>query len=451
LNIRDELRRAARSIFDTTLAHCDARLAVHRVLNFTQRRLTIVDTEFDLRTQPRAVYSIAVGKAAGAMASALDEVLGDALAGGVVSAPPLNFQLSERWRIFAGGHPLPNEASLDAARAAFALLHKADAEHALVIFLISGGGSAMLEWPRDETITLAELQAANRTLVSCGAGIDEINTVRRAFSSVKSGGLSARARRAAQISLIISDTKRDEPYNVASGLTYDFPRDETSDASDVVARYGLAPRLPASILRAIKQPRPRRTTNEGATPLRLHHVLLDNERALEHAAEFAATLGFTVETARDVSEQAVEEGARVLVSRLFELRRRAAGGRRVCLISGGEFSCPVRGAGVGGRNAETILRCAFEIEAHAARSSSAATTHVVALSAGTDGIDGNSPAAGALCDETTLARARALSLDAQEFLVASDAHTFFAALDDAINTGATGTNVRDLRVLVSGK
>ncbi|HJR08205.1 MAG TPA: DUF4147 domain-containing protein [Pyrinomonadaceae bacterium] len=447
MNIRDELRRAARSIFDTTLAHSDARLAVRRALDFNQGRLTIVDAEFDLRAEPRAVYSIAVGKAAGAMASALEEVLGDALAGGVVSAPPLNFQLSERWQTFAGGHPLPNEASLDAARAAFALLHKADTERALVIFLISGGGSAMLEWPRDEIITLAELQAANRALVSCGAAIDEINTVRRAFSSVKSGGLSARAPRAAQISLIISDTKRDEPYNVASGPTYDFPRDETSDASEVVRRYKLAPQLPASILRVVNQSHQRQTADEGATPLRLHHVLLDNERALERAAEFAATLGFKVETARDVSDQAVEEGARVLVSRLFDLRRRASDGRPVCLISGGEFSCPVRGAGVGGRNAETVLRCAFEIEAHAARSSSAATTHVVALSAGTDGIDGNSPAAGALCDDTTLARARALSLDAQEFLTTSDAHTFFAALNDAIITDATGTNVRDLRIL----
>jgi len=448
LNARDELRRAARSIYDATLAHCDARLAVRRALDFKRRRLTIADTEFDLGAQPHAVYSIAVGKAAGAMASALDEVLGDALAGGVISAPPLRVQLSERWRTFEGGHPLPNEASMDAARAAIRLLQKADAERALVVFLISGGGSAMLEWPRVEIITLAELQAANRALVSCGAGIDEVNAVRRAFSSVKSGGLSARAPRAAQVSLIISDTRRDEPYNVASGPTFDFPRGETFDASEVVARYKLAPQLPASILRAVKESRPRQIVNGAATPHRLHHVLLDNESALERAAEVADSLGFAFETARDISEQPVEEGAKALVSRLFDLRRRAAGGQRVCLISGGEFSCPVRGAGVGGRNAETVLRCAFEIEAQAA-SLGAGTPHVVALSAGTDGVDGNSPAAGALCDETTLARARALSLDAQEFLAASDAHTFFDALGDAVNTGATGTNVRDLRVLLA--
>jgi len=449
LNAQDDLRRAARAIFDTTLVSMDARAAVRRALDFTNGRLPILDTEFDLNARPRVIYSVAVGKAAGASASALDEVLGDALACGVVSAPPLSIGLSGRWRVYAGGHPLPNEASLDAARAAFDLLRAADAQtHALVIFLISGGGSAMLEWPRDESITLAELRAANRALVSCGAGIDEINSVRRAFSSVKGGGLSARAGRAAQISFIISDTKPDEPYNVASGPTFAFSH-ESLEPSEIVSRYGLAARLPASILRVVNQPRVSHTETAHPAALRRHHVLLDNERALVRAAEVAAAHGFAVEIARDVSEQAVEEGAALLVSRLFDLRRRERG-RAVCLISGGEFSCPVRGAGVGGRNAETVLRCAFELETHAARSSSgAATTRIVALSAGTDGIDGNSPAAGALCDDTTLSRARALSLDAQKFLEASDAHTFFATLDDAITTGATGTNVRDLRLLLA--
>ncbi|HEY0098098.1 MAG TPA: DUF4147 domain-containing protein [Pyrinomonadaceae bacterium] len=454
---RDELRRAARSIFDATLAHADARLAVRRALNFTGGRLNIFDTEFDLRDASRAVYSIAVGKAGEAMASALDEVLGDALAGGVVSTPPLNHpsraRLSKRWRTFAGGHPLPNEASLDAARAAFALLHEADAQaNALVIFLISGGGSAMLEWPRDESITLAELQAANRALVSCGAEINEINSVRRAFSSVKGGGLSARAGRAAQVSLIISDTNRDEPFNVASGLTYAFPPSSHAppDPAEIIERYKLASSLPASILRAVKQTHARPEASTYAPlPLRLHHVLLDNESALEHAAATASALGFASEIAGDVCEGSVEAGTATLVSRLFDLREREGmNGRPLCLISGGEFSCPVRGAGVGGRNAETVLRCAFEIEARAAHTSSGAPIHVVALSAGTDGIDGNSPAAGALCDETTLSRARALSLDARKFLEASDAHTFFAALGDAIHTGATGTNVRDLRLLL---
>ena len=450
---RDDLRRAARAIFDATLAHVDARRAVRRALDFTNRRLSILNNEFDLRAAPLRVYSIAIGKAGGAMAAALDEVLGDALACGVVSAPPLSFALSKRWRSFTGGHPLPNEASLAAARAAFALLREADAvaESALVIFLISGGGSAMLEWPRDESTTLADLQAANRALVSCGASIDEINAVRRSFSSVKGGGLSARAGRAAQISLVISDTNTHEPYNVASGPTYTFSQ-ETLDPSDIANRYGLAEQFPASILRAVNKARSERSATVQ-TARRKHHVLLDNERAVEHAFETASAHGFACEIARDLSEGSVEAGAASLVSRLLDLRRRErmSGGRSVCLISGGEFSCPVRGSGVGGRNAETVLRCAFEIEAQAVRARSDATTqpHIVVLSAGTDGIDGNSPSAGAVCDETTLRRGRALSLDARRYLETSDAHTFFDALGDTITTGATGTNVRDLRLLLA--
>lgn len=453
-----DLRRAARSIFDATLAHSDARLAVRRSLDFSGDRLTVADTEFDRRAAPLAIYSIAIGKAARAMASAVDEVLGDALAGGVVSAPeatlPLRFGLSGRWQTFAGGHPLPNEASLAAARAAFALLREADAQtRALVIFLISGGGSASLEWPRDESITLAELRAANRVLVSCGASIDEINSVRRAFSYVKGGGLSALAGRAEQISLIISDTNPDEPFNVASGPTYAFSHEPLAPI-EIVKRYRLASTLPDSILRAVNAAHAWHAPPTSAPRRSRHHVLLDNGRALEHAAQTAAALGFAVEIARDLSEGPVEAGAAALVSRLFDLRgREEMNGRPVCLISGGEFSCPVRGEGIGGRNAETVLRCAFEIEVRAARFPTRAPTtpHLVALSAGTDGIDGNSPAAGAVCDETTLARGRALSLDARKFLAASDAHTFFAALGDTIDTGTTGTNVRDLRVLLTGK
>ncbi|HEV2802622.1 MAG TPA: DUF4147 domain-containing protein [Pyrinomonadaceae bacterium] len=462
MNAQDDLRRAARAIFDATLADLDARAATRRALDFTGGRLTILDAEFNLNARPRRIYSIAIGKAAAAMAAALDETLGDALAGGVVSAPlSQSVKLSPRWRRFAGGHPLPNEASLEAARAAFTLLGAADREpHALVIFLISGGGSAMLEWPRDESITLADLRAANQALVSCGAGIDEINCVRRALSSVKGGGLCARAPHAAQISLIISDTNRDEPHNVASGPTFLFSQ-EPHDPAEIVARYGLAATLPSSILRTVRQARPFRAETNRATTLRRHQVLLDNERALVRASEIAASHGFAVQIARDISEQHVAEGASLLVSRLFDLHQKEEG-RPVCLISGGEFSCPVRGEGVGGRNAETALRCAFAIEAHFAPSSSDAKSHshtpstsdaatraVAALSAGTDGIDGNSPSAGALCDDSTLARARALSLDARKFLEASDAHTFFATLGDALDTGATGTNVRDLRVLLA--
>ena len=177
---------------------------------------------------------------------------------------------------------------------------------------------------------------------------------------------------------------------------------------------------------------------------RRHYVLLDNKSVLEQAAERARALGFAIEIATDISEQHVTEGCEHLLTRFLKLRRSSGLERVVCLVSGGEFKCPVRGTGYGGRNAETALRLAIEMDAHRERTD-ANHVSMVTLSAGTDGIDGNSPAAGALADELTLTSARALQLDARRFLDASDAYSFFAALDDALMTGPTGTNVRDLR------
>ena len=469
-----DLRRLARDLFAGALDAVDAGAAVRRAVRIERGRLKIFADEFDLGAASAAVYCVAFGKAAGAMAAALDETLGERLAGGVLSAPPVGPPLSRRWRVFEGGHPLPDAASLEAARASFELLRRADVEGALVVFLVSGGGSAMLEWPREEATTLADLREANRVLVTCGASIAEVNAVRRAFSAVKGGGLSLAAPRAAQVTLIVSDTAAGEPHAVASGPTFPPAPDRTTPgAQTVIERYDLAGRLPDTILAAVRQhsdpaasahelaaartereatPTPRRESAASPRPVRQHHVLLDNGRAVERAAEIAPSHGLVVEVAGDLVEQNVAEGARLLVSRLLELRARAGGGSGVCLISGGEFACPVRGEGRGGRNSETVLRCALELEARGRADADANrrdSPRVVALSAGTDGVDGNSPAAGALCDETTTARARALGLDPRRSLEASDAYSYFAALGDALVTGPTGTNVRDLRILLA--
>ncbi|HEX8474849.1 MAG TPA: DUF4147 domain-containing protein [Pyrinomonadaceae bacterium] len=467
-----DLRRTAREIFHDALTHMDAGEAVRRAVALDGGRLRIFDTEFALDSYP-SIYSVAVGKAALPMAAALGEILGDHLAGGVLSALMDDAERLARWQTFAGGHPLPNEASLAAARAAFELLRTADRRGAPIIFLISGGGSAMLEWPRVNATTLAELREANRMLVSCGANIAEINAVRRAFSAVKGGGLSAHAPRAPQATLIVSDTRADEPFNVASGLTMLAPTN-APDAAEVVARYRLDTRLPASILHAVNQSSETNTSKTSAsetntlaadesvqdaspsatssnTSTRRYYVLLDNEQALERAATAARSRGFAVAIAHDLVEQPVAEGASALVSRLVEMQERESSAMQgVCLVSGGEFACPVRGGGVGGRNTETVLRCAIEMDDRAATSIQGQPS-MVALSAGTDGIDGNSPAAGALADHTTLARARARGLVARKFLAESDAYSFFHALGDALITGATGTNVRDLRIMLASK
>jgi hydroxypyruvate reductase len=464
LSLKPELRLAAREIFDAALSSVDAGAALRRAVKFDGSSLRVMETTLSLSKRRSSVYVIAIGKASLSMAKALDAILGERIGAGIVVGPGAGrphasaikprleaFSSSRRWRVIEGGHPLPNRASMIAAQAAFELLEGAERERAPLIFLISGGGSAMIEWPRDERITLKELRAANRLLVSCGAGIAEINAVRRAFSAVKGGGLSARAPHSDQLSLIVSDTAEGEEANVASGPTFDTDAAHTPDAAQVLERYGLARRLPASILRAINQA----SVSKAASPSRArraHHVLLDNRLAVEAAARAARRRGFAVEVARDISEQPVEEGCSQMLARLLSLHgRRRVGRKGVCLVSGGEFACPVRGRGVGGRNAETALRWAIEIDERDSLSSDARALpeQIVALSAGTDGIDGNSTAAGALADQTTLRRARSLSLDARRFLDASDAYSFFAALGDSVVTGPTGTNVRDLRIMLA--
>jgi hydroxypyruvate reductase len=452
------LRRAAREIFDAALVAADARRATLEAIRFEDSTLSVCGAEIARGVSDRGVYSIALGKAGARMASALDERLGHRLARGVVSAPTKGVSLSERWRVFEGGHPLPNEASFAAGRAALELLREADEAAALVIFLVSGGGSAMLEWPRDSRLTLEDLRETNRALVACGATISEVNAVRRALSAVKGGGLAAAAGRAAQITLIVSDTNAGRERDVASGPTLAPGEDET-DPREVIARHGLSTSLPASVLRAIGEAkavaRQSKTTHES---IRESFVLLDNRIACEAAAATAHRLGFAIEMAPDLVEQHVAQGSVEMVELLVRLYRASKAGQAVGLISGGEFACPVRGAGMGGRNAETALRCAFEFEkvlngrrtdAGGASTRRAAPRELLALCAGTDGVDGNSPAAGALADGTTLARARTAGLSPQKHLDESDAYTLFDALGDAIVTGPTGTNVRDLRVLLA--
>jgi glycerate 2-kinase len=451
-----ELRKAAREIFANALRSVNASDAIRRAVRLDGSRLTVVESVLDLSAYKSGIYIIAIGKAAWAMAGRLAEILGPRIAGGVISGSAPHevrntpgLAADDRWQCFNGGHPLPNEESLKAAQAAVELLKRANAENALVLFLISGGGSAMIEWPLDDRVTLDDLRHANQLLVSCGATITEINAVRRVFSAVKGGSLAARAPQADQITLIVSDTNPGDEASVASGPTLDQPCD-LPDPIDVLARCKLTPRLPKSIRQLVGEFRKtsRSLASEG---LRKHYVLLDNQSALDAAAAAARGLGFYAQIANDIVEQQIEEGCQMLLSRLEEVRRRVPGNHKtICLISGGEFACSVRGDGTGGRNAETVLRCAIEIDAgNRGAGKGTGPEHVVVLSAGTDGIDGNSPAAGAMADERTIMRARTLDLDAQRLLEASNAFSFFNELGDAIVTGATGTNARDVRILLA--
>jgi hydroxypyruvate reductase len=439
-----QLRLAAREIFDETLQAVDAGEAVRRVVSLDQSRLTIQNTTIDLQKRP--VYSVAIGKAALAMASALENILGEQLVAGLivnekrshrlVDSTNIPKRISARWQVSEAGHPLPTEASLSAAADAFALLERANNEQAVIIFLISGGGSAMLEWPRQPEITLAHLRRANEVLIKCGASIGEINSVRRMFSAVKGGRLAALAPNCDQITLIVSDVPAGEERNVASGPTVAPPRD-APDALDVFTRYNLTSQLPASIVKTIANREPK---NLKSSAMREWFVILDNDRALAAAAQAARRREFIVEMAPEISDQRIEDGCALLLKRLEALRAKNRHTTKVlCLISGGEFACRVGGNGIGGRSLETALRFCCSLS----------SPDTAALFVGTDGVDGNSPAAGALVDSTTLQRAMSIGLDPNDFVRRSDSYSFFIALGDVVATGPTGTNVRDLRIFLS--
>src|SRR5438132_1969968 len=412
-----QLRLTAREVFNEALRAVDGRDAVQRALKLKGSILSVCDTTIDLSGQ-RTIYAIAIGKAAFAMASTLDEILGEKLAAAILATsasgygtptrrdskrpdarkhagePQSGIPALLRWQIFQSGHPEPNEESLSAAQACFDLLERANDEHATVIFLISGGGSAMIEWPISQEITLADLRTANEILVTSGASIGEINAIRRSFSAVKGGRLAAQAPNCDQITLIVSDVPSGNERNVASGPSVAPPTD-APDALKVIALHGLRSRLPKNILRAIDLHSTDSIATDNGSSIRKHFVLLDNESALNAATEAARAHGFIVEIARDISDQPIADGCAQLLLRMNEAYKRAHNSEasEVCLISGGEFACPVRGSGMGGRNLESALRLAIEYDQQRAVF---APDRFVALCAGTDGIDGNSPAAGAI-------------------------------------------------------
>jgi glycerate 2-kinase len=440
------LRETALKLFAEALSKVDAENALQKAIRLQNNKLEVFKKEFDLANFTE-IYQIGIGKAAISMAVGINEVLGDKITAGVVSAPKSESILPSNWQIFAGGHPLPNEKSLAAARASIELLQKANHKKALVIFLISGGGSAMLELPRDENISLEDLRKANKILVGCGAKISEVNTIRRCLSQIKGGGLSSFAPLATQISLIISDTNRGDEANVASGPTIKQEDNSAADIAQIIGKYRLKELFPKVVSVAIDKFLDSNSIRQINDINHSIFTLLDNQTAVETIAKSAEKSGFITEIANDLVETPIAESCQELLKRLLGLSQKASG-NPVAVISGGEFVCPVQGSGIGGRNLESALRTAILFD-ELKQQEKYSRTKFTALFAGTDGIDGNSPATGALADETTLARAKALNLDAHEFLANSDSYTFFAALGDEILTGATETNVRDVRILLT--
>jgi glycerate 2-kinase len=440
------LKKLARQIFHETLSAIDIPAAMRRKLWRDGTVLHCGDELVMELGEFSRVCVIAIGKAAHAMVDGLAPVVagfgggggGGVSFSGIVSAPTPAEKPIDGLKYFVGGHPIPNQASLDAGRAVLEELRGCD-ERTLVFFLLSGGGSALVELPIDTAATLEDVQGLYSALVTCGAPIADLGKVRRHLSAVKGGRLAAAAGRATKITLGVSDVPARHEAALASGPTIPDPT-TIDDAMQVIAKYELPERLPRRICDWIDAGKMNETPKSGeAAFFNAHFSLLLGMVDLFHPAHRAAeALGFITCCDNSTDDWPVVDAAEFLLKQLEEFSG-MHGGRRVALIADGEVSSPVTGPGIGGRNSAFVLACAERI----------AGRRVTVLSCGTDGIDGNSFAAGAVADGETMSRAKELGMNAAEFFKASDAFTFFSRLDDAVVTGPTGNNLRDLRVLLA--
>jgi hydroxypyruvate reductase len=429
------MSESARGIFLTALGEASIAKGFARHVHCERGLLRVREDLYDLQAYSRVVV-VSIGKAGHTMVEALAQQIGESAMEGIVASSVEPSSQMRGFRYFHGGHPTPNAESIHAAKAILKLLD-AQSAASLVIFMISGGGSSIVEKPIDDEISLDDLIATYRALVLSGAPIAEINAIRKHLSGVKGGRLARAAFPAQQVSLLVSDVPDDTPDALASGPT--MP-DSTSveDCYRIAEKHGLLAQLPHSTRELFERRALEETpkSDDQAFYRSRWWTVLSNQTAVEQASAAAERAGFVVYVDNSCDDWDYERAAEYLLKRLRELRKESP---RVCLISGGEVTVKVTNGGVGGRNQQFALVCAARI----------AGENITVLSAGTDGVDGNSPAAGAVVDGSTMERAHAKGLDAGAALEKFDAYPFFSALGDAIETGPTGNNLRDLRILLA--
>ncbi|MGA2098445.1 MAG: DUF4147 domain-containing protein [Candidatus Acidiferrum sp.] len=433
-----ELKQLARRIFQETISAIDIPEAMQRKLRREGMTLRLPGGAVDLQGFER-VRVVAIGKAAHAMVEGLAGLLaGGFLLEGIVAAPTAPENAVPGMKYFRGGHPTPDEQSWKAAEAILELLKECD-EKTIVFFLLSGGGSALVELPLDERMTLEDVRQMHRALVTCGASIDAMNTVRKHVSAVKGGRLAVAAGRATKITLAVSDVPVEKESALASGPSLPDPT-SIADVRRVIEEFSLRGKLPARLLRWMDEEKMPDTPKEGHASFgNARFSLLLGLEDLFHPAHHAAEAkGFVTRCDNTTDDWPVEKAADYLLGQL-DAERKAHPGQRVAVIADGEVSSPVKGKGIGGRNAAFVLACVKKI----------AGKNIAVLSAGTDGVDGNSPAAGAVADGETFERGQAIGLNARFMFRESDSYSYFARLGDTIITGPTGNNMRDLRILLA--
>lgn len=477
-SVFDSLHASANAIFNASIEACNIPVAFDRRFRFRSDALERLEPEEgEAATIPissyRRIFVIAIGKAAGPMLEVLLSRMPRRKGlRGICCSKYLPSKRNWRFRYFEGGHPLPNEESFAAARAALGLLKKAKKD-TLVLFLISGGGSAMFDLPLDESVSLEDTAEFHRVLLACGAPINEINVLRKHFSAVKGGKLALAAPDAMKVSLLLPDVPLRTLDSLSSGPTT-LDRSTRDDVLAILAKYDLESKLPATVTQLLlrEEPAGKVETSTQKSPLgwisprlslgkqapspaknrsgavdlyppnSIFETLLSSHDLLENARAAAQKAGYTVVVDNSCDDWDYADAARYLLERFHTLRK---GYERFCLISVGELTVTLnRKPGAGGRNQQFVLECARDLARYP-------DERLTVLSAGSDGIDGNTPNAGAIADPTTFERARAFGFDPEESLRTFNTCPLFMALGDSVVTGPTGQNLRDLRLLIYEK
>jgi glycerate-2-kinase len=433
------LKEVAKHIFLEALRTSEPESLIANKLRLDGETLSVGGERFLLDGFTEVVL-IGMGKASLRMGWAVEKLLSHRLKRGILVTDRYS-RLPVRSEVVVGGHPLPTGNSLIAGEKIVELARSCGND-TLVIFLISGGGSALVERPVSPSISLEDLRLTNKVLISCGATIGEINVIRKRLSRIKGGGLGWEARNSTCIGLYISDVNPGDLRSIASNPLLPEDAGEQSPV-DLMRRYRLTKKLPRPVVDILEG------AGEffggqwkGGEVAPFTALLLDNSDVVKAAAEQARHLGFRVEERNDLIEGDYRTVADQLLDHLMDLRS-SFPNQRVCVISGGEVSCPVRADGIGGRNQEFVLYSAARL------GSLGNSEGAAVLSCGTDGIDGNSNAAGAVADAELVSDAARHAIDASIFISGNDSHTFFRRAGGLVVTGPSGNNVRDLRILMA--
>ncbi len=440
-NILLTAREDAVAIFQEGVAAVAPDAAVRRFCQRDDNLLTIGPQSFPLDAY-KGIFVVGAGKATAPMAATLEEMLGERLSAGIITVKYEHTAKLTKIETVEAGHPVP-DANGEIGSEKILAMAKAAGDEDLLICLLSGGGSALL--PKTVPgVSLADKQKTTRILLACGATIHEINTLRKHLSLIKGGQLAAAAAPATVVSLILSDVVGDDLDVIASGPTVP-DNSRFTDCLQILARYDIADQLPKSVYdylvkgsngRVPETPK----AGDSAFHKTSHLVIGSNIEALLAAEKEATRRGYTTLVLSSMLEGNTADVARTHTAIAREIIKTGHPlPPPACILSGGETTVTVKGDGLGGRNQEFALSAAVDI---------AGDRPAVILSGGTDGNDGPTDAAGAIADNTTLARAAEAKVSAAEHLANNDSYHFFQALGDLLITGPTNTNVMDLRIVL---